>query len=129
MYCCESCRKDAFNSYHRTECRMILFYERPEVDAREQMAMRTFLTGTEQGALLPNFKKKFKMRNIFSEKVDPVNQPFQLNYLATLKLSRKFDAELIKKSILSAVEAVIFLLRLKFFQNDSLPVSSQQSKV
>jgi hypothetical protein len=102
---------------------MTLFYAHFDKDAREQAAMRVFLIGTAQGAKLSMLRKKLKRGNIFKEKVDPTNETFQSNYYSILKLLRTFNPSVLKMYLLPVVEAIMFLLRLKFFQNDSVPVS------
>lgn len=125
MYCCEKCRTEASNSYHEIECGMILFYDRAGVNETEQAAMRAFLTGTKKGTDLPNLMQILKPSDIFEEKSDTKDEPFVNDYCSILKLLRKFDDKvlLIKKNVFVAVEAIIWLLRLNFFQNKTLPVS------
>lgn len=119
MYCSRNCREIAYNLYHRTECKILPFYNYEDENSRKViMAIRIFLIGTKQGTELLEMEKLI-MNNIFQEKVDPSSTPFVINYLSSLKLCRTFDVSQIQENILAAIKVTILLQRLSFFETNS----------
>jgi len=83
------------------------------------MAIRSLLIGTEQGSKFKYLMNTLPIKNIFAEKVDPTNKPFNNDYLTSLTLCRTFDQAVLKKYIEFTVKVIIALQGLSFFSQIS----------
>lgn len=126
MYCSEGCRSEAYFTYHRTECKMIKFYERESsVDWREPLALRSFLKAIRQGKELSTILEKFTPPNTSRTNADTQNLLFVHSFLSALhgtRIKGKSLIPLVKKALGPAVE-MIMLLRY-FWSFQSKPHSS-----
>ena len=113
LYCSNECRKSAYNSYHRVECKMYILTQLTSV---EKMALRSFLIGTEQGAQLQNLMQKMPKQDLFRADSNPSNEPFVNDYLATLSMCRTYNSD-VGDFIQSFVGSMITALRsIGFFE-------------
>lgn len=119
LFCSEKCRQAAYDSYHRTECQMgALYWDGSKLCTIFYcLALRTLLVGTEQGAKLGDLMKTLTFEDIFGRTLDPVNKPFTNDYKALLRLPKTFDEKLIKSRMIHAIEVVVVLRRVGFFEN------------
>jgi hypothetical protein len=84
------------------------------------MAIRALLVGTGQGALLKTLMEKLPtLRDIFVEKDDPRNKPFEDDYFTLLKLFRTFNLSSLKSAVWAAVEVIGVLRHLDYFERDT----------
>lgn len=119
MYCSENCRLQAYNSYHRTECKLLSFEETRKLQHIQFLAVQLLLTWTEQGAQLKALMEKLAVENIFEEEIDPTMQPFISDYLSVLRLCRRFKPSEVERAKSLAVNAMRALYQTGFFKDDS----------
>ena len=117
MYCSNRCRDQAYNLYHRMECKLWPFYESERLDSQSITAIQTLFVGTKQGTYLNDLVMNLDVRNIFDEKINPVDKPFKNDYSSILKLFWTFR-EPSKDSILLAVKVIAILQDMSFFGKD-----------
>jgi len=129
MYCSKQCRIEAYNSYHRIECRMISF---KTISSRLEdfrfTAVRMMLIGTEQGAQLQNIMKKLPMEDIFADQVGPPSKPFVNDYFDALRLTRTYSPSFIRWNTLFVMEIIMVLQCLDFFENRPARQNDAQSQ-
>lgn len=125
MYCSKKCRKEAFNSYHRSECKLTVLYEYLAVERLTPLVVQMFLIGTEQGKQLTNLMKELKPSDIFTDRFDSDTPKFVRNYRSSLRMCRMTNrVGDIDEAIKPTVDIIIALLRTSFFrEGDVLPVS------
>jgi hypothetical protein len=136
MYCSEDCRTRAYNSYHRTECRLSLnepkhvdkwFRKTPALQNldKEQlyqtknvlrMSVRALLIGTEQGSQLENLMKTMTAKDIFKQNYDPSNKPYANDYICALGIMKIFDEPMfrMRRQISLAVRVIVELRHLHY---------------
>ena len=78
------------------------------------VAIRAFLVGTKQGALLENLMKNVDIRKIFQEEVNPANQSFRRDFSSILALRRTFD-DPPQEVVFLAIKTILVLKNLSFF--------------
>lgn len=118
MYCSEHCRTRAYDSYHRIECK--LSFSIPYDSAKEAIALRMFLIGTEQGAALENLMNTLSISDIFAENFDFTDKPTRSDYLTALRLTHgAFELARLKFLVKNAVEVLVELRKFAFFENVS----------
>lgn len=88
------------------------------------------LIGTnKQGANVQKLMKKLEIRDIFAEGIDPSNKPFVNDYLSVLSLCKNYNPLFLESYILLAVESVIMLERIAFFDRASDHQSEEVEQV
>ena len=73
-------------------------------------ALRLLIEGTQQGAIVPDLRRRMTARQIMTEKTNPSGQPFVNDYVAVLRMSRTFNQELIL-SFISFISDFVNVIR------------------
>ena len=105
---------------------MIKFFALPTVYCAENIVIRKFLIGTEQGKQLPNLMEDMEQFDIFADGDDRDLRKFVADYRSMLQMCKitNVSAEDIEEFTMSALDIVIALTRSSFFgENCTLPVS------
>lgn len=95
MYCSERCRKEAFDLYHRIECRILPWVRLMEDSGGELdnilLCLRMFLIGTKQGSLLTELMRNSNVYDCLEGKLNCVDVSYRDDYLSILNLPWRFD--------------------------------------
>lgn len=86
MYCSEGCRQDAYDSYHRTECKLSSMLSYGEEVETLWLPLRIFLIGTKQGSELTNLMNDPNVYESLDGKRKCVDVPYSNDYYSILNL-------------------------------------------
>lgn len=96
MYCSERCRQEAFDLYHRIECKMLVIFNSvlhkwPQLKEDPLLVLRLFLIGTKQGSELTKLMNDPNVYDSLEGKRSIVGVPYPADYLSFLNLIWKRD--------------------------------------